>query len=113
MVRVVAGRGLEPRIPRRIGYRAVALPTELSGLVAGEREAEASRKSSPPPAAARLLAADSDIITTWFRGDSSPQAPSRVGLSLFQRHCHPVRGVCICRYIAVAVKSAMHIGVAH
>ncbi len=32
---LVAGRGLEPRTPRRIGYRAVALPTELSGLLPG------------------------------------------------------------------------------
>ena len=65
------------------------------------------------PAAARLLAADSDIITTWFRGDSSPQAPSRVGLYLFLQHCHPVRSVCISRYVVVAVDPAMYVGVAH
>ena len=111
MVCVVAGRGLEPRTPRRIGYRAVALPTKLSGLVAGERETGASRKSSPrlPPACLLRTA----IYEPHVDGDSSPQAPSRVGLYLFFRHCHPVRGVCTSRYVVVAVDPAMHVCVAH
>ena len=53
MVHMAAGAGLEPATVPRADCRAAALPTELSGLVAGEREAGASRKSSPrlpPPA---------------------------------------------------------------